>query len=177
MSIEPQIIILMGPNGAGKTTLGHILEKYFESRFVSIEEFFLDRYSTLTEHRQQRPEAYLLFEECVRLIVKHTKSPVVFEEVGLSNEAQTLIKKLQDDFVVVLVKITASEPLCLKRVAERGGNTNFPKSGEFVSQVYRQFRDMPTSRYHFALEIENEHLTEIDICEKFSSLLSSKKRM
>ena len=167
---KTQIIILLGPNGAGKTTIGRMLEECFHSRFVSLEEFFLERYQTLEAYRRQRPTAYGDFEAHLRALLRQPDLLIIFEEVGLSVEAQTLIKNLQADYQVALVKISASEATCLKRVAQRGTDHNFPKAPKFVSDVWARFLSHAAPNYQFALEIENEQLSKNEICASFARI-------
>jgi shikimate kinase len=164
------IIILLGPNGAGKTTIGRILEKEFNCIFLSLEEFFLNRYPTYEAYREHREEAYQAFEALVRLTLDCVDEPVIFEEIGLSAAAQTLIGHLQQTYRVILVKVIASEQLCIQRVADRGTDTNFPKPPEMVRKVHARFLTEVANRYSFDVEIVNERLSEADICKQLRSL-------
>jgi shikimate kinase len=167
------IFILLGPNGAGKTTIGHILEEEFHCIFLSLEEFFLSRYPTYEAYRDHREEAYQAFEIQVRLTLARSDGPVVFEEVGLSAIAQALIGQLQQTQRVVLVKVIASEQLCVQRVADRGTDTNFPKPAEMVRKVHARFLTEVANRYSFDIEIGNEHLSKAEICKQLQPLFAN----
>jgi|SRR6185436_11040600 len=174
MTKTTDIIILLGPNGAGKSTAGHILQNHFRCSFLSLEEFFLERYQTYENYAAHRPEAYQLFEGEVHSFIRSGKKPVVFEEIGLGQESQTLIQALQRDFRVKLVCLLASESTCVQRVAARGTQRNFPKTIESVKSVRERFLAESATRYHFDLVIENENISEQDLVrqlEEFVQLL------
>lgn len=165
------IIILPGPNGAGKSTAGHLLQNHFGCSYLSLEEFFLERYQTYDNYAAHRAEAYQLFEGEVRSCLRSDKKSVVFEEIGLGQESQALIQALQHDFRVKLVCLLASESTCVQRVAARGTQRNFPKTTESVKSVRERFLAESATRYHFDLVIENENISEQDLARRFEELV------
>lgn len=168
----PQILILLGPNGVGKTTIGQMLQTVFECEFVSIELFFMQRYSSYEEYRQHRQQAYADFEQHLgALVARAEKHPIVFEEVGASEVSFKLISNLQSDYRVSLVSVMASESTCLQRVKARGGHSNFPKSPEFVLEVRNRYVNETSARYQFNLTLENEGLSLKQVAELFRPLL------
>ena len=161
--MQPNVIILLGPSGAGKTTVGRFLEQHFACVFLSLEEFFLTRYPSYEQYRSHREDAYQRFEHLVYHTLQTSGKPVVFEEVGLSQVSQTLIRNIQHRCHTVLVQVMAQEALCVHRVATRSTSGNFPKTPEIVQRVHRQFLAEVRARYTFAVELENEHLSKEEL--------------
>jgi shikimate kinase len=168
--MQPDVIILLGPSGAGKTTIGRFLEHHFACVFLSLEEFFLTRYPSYEQYRSHREDAYHLFEHLVYDTLQTSGKPVVFEEVGLSSISQMLIGNVQQHCHTVLVQVMAEEALCMHRVVTRSTSSNFPKTPETVQRVHRQYLAEAPARYTFALEIENEDVSEEELYHQLSVL-------
>lgn len=162
---------MLGPNGAGKSTAGHILQDHFGCSYLSLEEFFLERYQTYDNYAAHRPEAYQLFEGEIRSCLRSGKKPVIFEEIGLGAEGQALIQALQSDFQVKIVCLLASESTCVQRVLARGTQRNFPKTIESVKSVRERFLREAATRYAFDLMIENENISEQNLARQFAEWL------
>ena len=159
--------MLIGPNGVGKSTIGRILAKNFSGCFISIEEFFLERYPTLDQYRANKDGAYAQLEAHIRERHIACQQPIIFEEVGLSEHAQRLVHNLAYDFNVLCCKVMANRLLCADRVAQRGLQHSYPKAPGMLKHVYQDFVARSDGLYAFDLEIINESLSEAEICAYF----------
>jgi hypothetical protein len=146
------------------------LEQQYNCLFLSLEEFFLARYPSYDQYRSHREEAYQLFEQLVDSTVQDANKPIVFEEVGISSNSQMLIQNIQQKYNTVFVKVIASERLCINRITTRSTSSNFAKTPETVQRVHRQFLTEVSTRYPFAVEIENENISKEGICKQLGVL-------
>ncbi len=94
MKKAPLVIILLGPVGAGKSTVGRLIEKKMEGCFLSIEEFFIERFSSYENYAANRDLAYSEFEKEIISSVNNGKAPVIFEEVALSHHGKKLVETI-----------------------------------------------------------------------------------
>lgn len=167
------MLVLLGPNGAGKTTVGQILERYFPCTFLGLEGFFVQSYGSLANYGQYRQQAYQAFEKLVRWTRATTGRTVVFEEIGLGDEARSMISSLQRDYRVCLVKILADKETCVRRVAVRSTVEDVPKTLEGVARVRSLFIEEIDSHYACELEVHNDQgLSAEEICAQFGHLFA-----
>ena len=169
-----QFLVLIGLNGTGKTTVGQLLDRHFNCRFVSIENFFQREFGE--QFRGNEEKAYPRLERLLRETLATEGVPVVFEEVGVNPHAQTMIARLQEDSHVAFVEVVASETECLKRVANRPEGSNFPKDPARMRRVRQLYFEGGRERYPFRFSLDTETLSEDDIIEKFRSSLTWRGR-
>lgn len=156
-------LVLLGPNGVGKSTVGRALAATGHFRFLDLEGFFVQQYGTIDAYRANRETAYARFEALVRSAIATGGGPVVFEEVGLNENARRMIDALRRDHDVVFVELRASRDVCLRRAERREGGDRFSKTPDSVSAVWERFTTdaAPTQAIAHTIDTERQDVAAI----------------
>jgi shikimate kinase len=162
-----QIYILVGPKGSGKTYIGSLLESRAGIPFLRVEDIALrvkkNRHYTDGTYVQ---EVFGAIEQEVRSRLE-TREELVFESTGLTDAFALMLRKLQGEFSVVLIRIVTDPEKCEWRVQHRDQSLHVNVSDEQV----RTINALAVSKaFAFAGEIHNNVATPNQIIGAFSRI-------
>ncbi|MDJ0523711.1 MAG: shikimate kinase [Planctomycetota bacterium] len=148
------VVVLLGPPGSGKSWLGRRLQESLGWSFRDTERELLERYGSRDAFIQDKEAALQGIERELGERIASSSVPVVFESTGLSD--RELVLRLMRECESMLVKVFASEDLCVERVRNRRPGVHLNDDPEWTRQFHRMWcRDVAPS-YRFDSEISNE---------------------
>lgn len=168
-AVGKTLYLLIGPKGSGKSYIGSLLDRYFGIRFVRVEEWA----RRVKRGRAINDESYLqevfdVIERGVRQMLE-SADQIVFESTGLTGHFDTMLARLQADFVVVPVGVRARSDLCLQRVRERDASIHIDVSDAQVMEIHRAVMEKDC-RYEY--EIENSDKSEAQLLGELKIIIN-----
>jgi shikimate kinase len=164
------IIVLMGASGSGKTYIGRLLGSFPSFVFVEIERALVRRYGSRDSFIMQKEAALVEVEREVRFRAEDSSVPIVIEASGLSDGP--MLRRLCQDFRVLLVKVSASRQLCIERVSTRKRGENLSNDASETGPFYDFWAREVEPLYRFDLEIESDGNDDAETSEMVLRLVA-----
>lgn len=129
------IILLVGPKGAGKTYLASRMESEHGIAFIRVEPIWLaltKEISPGSASFDEEGQARVL--SAVRTALEASPA-VVLESTGTAPWFGCQLARLRSIGDVVLVKVEAPLPACMKRIHERDASLHIPVSDDRIDEI------------------------------------------
>jgi predicted kinase len=161
------VYILIGPKGSGKTYMGSLLESRAGIPFLRVEDVALrvrkDRHYADGSYVQ---EVFAAIEQEVRSRLE-TAEELIFESTGLTDAFDLMLRNLQADFSVMLIRIVTDPEKCAWRVQHRDQSLHVNVSDDHVRAINVQ---VVGKAFAFAGEIHNDEATPDQIVDAFTAI-------
>jgi shikimate kinase len=159
---KKKIYLLIGPKGSGKSFIGALMEKEFGIKFIRVEDWVKEvKNNRQIDNQSYINESFQAIEKGVRKVLNQYDK-VLFESTGLSDYFDQMLKKLNQDFSVISIRIQANDELCLNRVKTRDQSIHINVSDDQVNKINRLVREKEM-KTDFTLINENKSADEIVI--------------
>lgn len=174
-NLKKKLFILIGPKGSGKTYIGRILNKEKIIKFLEVEPFFLkaiddNKLVTILDISVQK-EAYKLIKNKISELFASNDS-ILIEQTGAIELFNKFYSEMQRNYDVFLIKISAPQNLCLKRIKDRTNNNQINMSSYLINKINKRSAKLDL-KYFF--EFKNTNLSTKDIISMFKNELFLKK--
>lgn len=129
------VLVLVGPKGAGKTTIGQVLAADLGLHFIRVEPLFVGVRARLgASHPQFEPAGFQAVLSAVRDALNRD-DVVCFETTGASPQVGSLLKALQSEATVLLIRVLAEPEQCLTRIHARDASIHIPVSDDQIERI------------------------------------------
>ncbi len=164
-----QIFLLIGPKGAGKSYIGNLIEKFYNIKFIRVEDWAKKiKIKRAVNDESYIKEVFITIEKGIRKTLEDLNE-IVFESTGLTSYFDQMFCNLKKDFDVILIKIIAKQELCLKRVKIRELEIHINVSDKEVSQINDAFfnKNMKTN-----FVIDNNEKNENELIDEIEKIIN-----
>jgi len=161
------INILIGLKGSGKTYIGQLLQSEYNIPFLRVEDICLKiKADRDVFDKEYISETFNLNEKEIRHQLQSVNE-LTIESTGAASEFDLMLKNLEKDFIVRLIKINTNPLICLQRVKSRDLKAHIAVSDEKVIEINKLAAQ---KSYTYDLIISNEDKSDEDILNELSQM-------
>jgi shikimate kinase len=168
------IVALLGPSGSGKTYLARLISTSLGLRFHDAEKALLEIHGSREAFLKSKQAALADLERELRARVASSTVDWVIEASGLSDGP--MLRRLQADFPLLLVKVFAPRALCVERVRQRASGSNLLSDPDEARMFHDFWVREVAPRYAFDLEVVNDGASDARIVEQIAARLTPQPR-
>ena len=162
------IFLLIGPKGSGKSFIGTLFNKYYNIKFLRVENWLLEMKKERSINNQEYiRESFQIIEEGVRKSLNKSDK-LVFESTGLSSSFDSMLKSLRHDYKVVTIRINTDLDICLQRIRSRDQSIHINISDEQVGEINTA---ITSKNLKTEFTINNNNKTVIEIKRDINKIL------
>jgi shikimate kinase len=161
------IYILIGLKRSGKTHIGNLFSQRLAIPFLRIEDIFLKiKTENPLEDQKYISTGYKNVENEIRGRLSKSNE-ITIESTGIASLFHEMVSRLENDYIVKLIKIEADPELCLKRIKNRDQSKHISVSDDRINEINKRAQAISLN---FDLIINNTSKTDDELVQEFKKM-------